>query len=374
MKKLGFGFMRLPLKNPDEYSNIDLDLTAQMVDVFMDLGFNYFDTAYMYHDGKSELAIKETVVKKYPRSSFWLTDKMPIMFLNSEEDLERIFNEQLERCGVDYFDIYHLHNLNTEYYKTAKKFNAFNFIRQKQAEGYIKHIGFSYHDNAALLDEILNENNDIEYVQLQLNYLDWENSAIQSRKCYEVARKYNKRILVMEPVKGGTLANIPEKAESLFKEYASDMSSASWAVRYAAGLEGVEFVLSGMSNMSHLKDNTSFMKNFTPLSSDEHNVISQAVKIIDESIAIPCTACQYCVAECPQDIAIPNYFALYNSEKQSLPARYSIQQVYYNNIIEKHGKASDCIGCNACVHHCPQQLQIPELLKDVVETFETAVA
>lgn len=372
MKKLGFGFMRLPLTNPDDYESVDLELTKQMADLYLAKGFNYFDTAYMYHNGKSEIAVKEAVVRRYPRERFILADKMPIMSVKAAADLERIFNEQLERCGVDYFDIYHLHNLGAENYRLAEQFKAFDFIRQKQQAGQIRQIGFSYHDNADLLDEILTAHPEVDVVQLQINYLDWENHSIQSRRCYETARKHGKQIIVMEPVKGGTLAQVPAAAEQLFKAYHPEMSVASWAVRYAAGLEGVMMVLSGMSNMAQLEDNTGYMENFTPLTPAERTVVDQAVKIIDAAIAIPCTACQYCVEYCPKHIAIPQYFALYNNEKQSLPAQYSLQQVYYDNYIKNHGKASDCVGCKACEKQCPQQLQIVDLLKDVAANFEKA--
>ena len=370
MQKLGFGFMRLPLTDPDDYDSIDFALTAQMVDMYLARGFNYFDTAYMYHNGHSEIAVRETVVKRYPRASFWLADKMPIMSVKTEADLERIFNEQLERCGVDYFDVYHLHNLTVDNYRTAQEVDAFGFLQQKVQEGRVRHPGFSFHDNAALLDVILTAYPGIEYVQLQLNYLDWENDGIQSRKCYETTRKHGKKIIAMEPVKGGSLAQVPEEAERLFKQYAPEMSVASWAVRYAAGLEGVDMVLSGMSDMRQLEDNTAYMRHFKPLGPAEHAVIDQAVQIIKSAIAIPCTACQYCVKYCPQNIPIPQYFALYNNKKQTKPMPYYVQQVYYDNYIKTHGKASDCISCGACECQCPQQLKIAELMPEVAASFE----
>lgn len=370
MQKLGFGFMRLPLTNPDDFGTVDFDLTAKMVETYLERGFNYFDTAYMYHNGQSEIAVRETVVKRYPRKSFRLATKMPTMFIKEKADLERIFNEQLERCGVDYFDIYHLHNLNIENYQIAQEVDAFGFLRQKLAEGKIKHPGFSFHDNAGLLDEILTAQPCIEYVQLQLNYLDWENDSIQSRKCYETARRHGKKILVMEPVKGGSLAVVPEKAERLFKQSAPNMSVSSWAIRYVAGLEGVEMVLSGMSDLQQLQDNTAYMRDFKPLSAKEHQIVAQAVEIIQEAIAIPCTSCQYCVKYCPQNIPIPQYFALYNNKKQTEFRQYYIQQVYYNNYVKTHGKASDCISCRACERQCPQQLKIADLMPEVAAAFE----
>ena len=369
IKKLGFGLMRLPMIGDE----IDMEQTKAMVDTFMAKGFTYFDTAYVYINGKSEVAAREAIVKRYPRDSFTLATKLPLWDnIETEADMQRIFDESMERAGVEYFDYYLLHNLNVTNYRIAERLDSFGFIARKKAEGRIRRIGFSFHDSAALLDEILTTHPETEFVQLQINYLDWDNESIQSRKCYETARRHGKPVVVMEPVKGGALAQVPQEAERLFRSVRPDLSPASWAIRYAASLEGVAMVLSGMSSPRQMADNISYMRDFQPLTPDEHDAIARAVQIINRSIAIPCTACRYCVAGCPRRIAIPEYFALYNADRQSLNNGFSVQGVYYANLTQHHGKASDCIGCRKCEKSCPQHLGIVEGLRKVAETFETA--
>lgn len=369
-KKLGFGLMRLPLHNTNMPAEIDMEQLNQMVDTFLERGFSYFDTAYMYHMGKSEIAFREAVVKRHRRDLFTIATKLPTMFLKNKEDQERIFNEQLKKCGVDYFDYYLLHNLGVEHYRIAQKFESFAFILEKKKNGKIRQIGFSYHDNAELLDEILTAHPEVDFVQLQINYIDWDNDSIQSRKCYHVARKHNIPIMIMEPVKGGTLANIPEKAKELFKAFDASLSIPSWAIRFGASLEGVSVVLSGMSTMEQLDDNTSYMQDFHPFNQQEYDILNNVIDIIKEAIVVPCTACQYCVEGCPKKIAIPKYFALYNAEMQAKKSLFSIQKVYYDNYTKSYGKASECIHCKKCERQCPQHIEITKYLNEVVATFE----
>lgn len=367
MKKLGFGLMRLPQSKNEEWGNVDLEKTQQMIDAYIEQGFSYFDTAWVYHGGFSEKIFGELVAKRYPREKFQVTSKMPVWELKSENDLDRIFEEQLKKCNIEYFDYYFLHALGGKNIDFAEKFNGFNFLQKKKAEGKIKHIGFSFHDTAEKLDELLTNHPEVELVQLQINYIDWESDTVQSRKCFEVALKHNKQIAIMEPIKGGSLVNIMDDAKKIFTDFNPNASLASWAIRYASSLKNVLIVLSGMSNMEQLNDNMSYMKNFIPLSKDEYNVISKATELIKKTIAVPCTACHYCTDGCPQKINIPRYFELFNDSK-----RYGIESYKWNYNDEKNkgGSPSDCISCHLCESNCPQKIEIVSMLKAVAEAFE----
>lgn len=340
-----------------------------MTDAFIAAGGTYFDTAYPYHGGNSETAFREVVVKRYPRDSFTVTDKMPMFLPKTEEDLPVIFQEQLDRCGVEYFDYYWLHAVSSGNYEKIQRLHAFEFIAKMKEEGKIRHIGFSFHDTPELLEQILSEHPEAEYVQLQLNYLDWEDPGVRSKECYDVATAHGKPVIVMEPIKGGVLANLPEEAEQVLKEKEPELSIASWAIRYAATHENVMMVLSGMSNMEQMQDNLSYMKDFKPLDESDLDTLSEATAIIRKGIAIPCTACRYCVSEnkCPKNIAIPDYFAMYNEKKLY---NTMTSGIYYENWTSQYGKASDCIACGLCEKHCPQHLPIRDYLKDVAALLE----
>ena len=362
MKKLGFGLMRLPMIGKE----VDIEKTKVMVDEFMNNGFTYFDTAWMYCESKSESAIKKCLVERYPRDSYTLTTKLPSYEINSFEDRDRVFNEQKRRTGLDYFDYYWLHAISKSNIDNFNKWDCFNFIKQKKENGEIKHIGFSFHDTPELLEDILSKHPEIEYVQLQLNYLDWESKDVQSRKCYEVCVKYNKPVIVMEPVRGGKLVKLPDEADKLFKNEDSNMSNASWAIRFAASLDNVYMVLSGMSTIEQMKDNISYMKEFKPLTDNQHDLCLKVAEIINKYVIVPCTGCSYCTAKCPQEIAIPQYFALYNKDKQE--STISVEE--YKKIAQSSTPICNCLECGGCESICPQHLHIKDYLKDVRKYYE----
>lgn len=377
MKKtvdFGFGCMRLPVLQADQPDSFDYDKIAQLFDAFLEQGFTYFDTAYTYHGYHAEEAVRKALVERHPRGSFQLATKLPLRDFKDAADMERIFQEQLTHCGVAYFDYYLLHNMGANVYEKCRQYDAFGFVARKKAEGKLLHVGMSFHDTPELLDEILAQYADmLDFVQLQINYVDWEQPNIQSRRCLEVARKYGKPVTVMEPCKGGTLVNLPPEAEALLKARRPDSSNASWAMRYAASQEGVTRVLSGMNTLEQVADNANTFRHFAPISAEEQAVIQQVRAIIEQHTPIPCTGCAYCTHGCPKNIAIPQYFALFNSVCRTTGS-FSSQAVYYNNTSLRHGKASACIGCGQCEKACPQHLPIRQFLQDVAAKFETGAS
>ena len=369
-KKLGFGLMRLPILKEDDPSTIDIEQAKEMVDLFMERGFAYFDTALMYHNGASEKAVKELLTSRKDRDSYTLATKMHDMYFKEGVTLDDIFNRQLEKTGAGYFDFYLLHNLGEDNLKTFEERDAFAWLADKKAKGLVKHMGFSSHDNAAFLKKILTTHPEMEFVQIQLNYLDWENEGIQSRKCYEVCEAHNKPVIVMEPVKGGTLANVPEVVESLYKSHAPEASVSSWAIRFAASLPGVKVVLSGMSNREQMEDNSSYMQELKPITEEERAIISTAVKTINASVAIPCTSCNYCTENCPQNIPIPRYFSLYNADLQEVEGKeWNPQGTYLDRLTVTMGAPESCIACGQCEGVCPQHLPIVDNLKTIAKHF-----
>lgn len=365
--KLGFGLMRLPMNGGD----VDIDQTKQMVDMFLEAGFTYFDTAYGYLEGKSEAAVKEALVNRYPRDRFLLATKLPAWDgVKDAEEAKAMFETSLERTGAGYFDFYLLHNLGEHRTQAFDDFGIWEFLAEKKAQGLIRNLGFSFHDKADLLDEILTAHPEMDFVQLQINYADWDNPTIESRLCYETARKHGKEIIIMEPVKGGNLAVLPEKLEDIFKAVNPDASVSSWAIRYAASLEGIITVLSGMSDISQMKDNLSYMKEFKPLSEEEREAVQKVQKALSEIPTVPCTACAYCMKGCPENIAIYGTFQAVNM--LNIYGNMESASGSYTWNTEGHGwnKASACIECGKCEEVCPQHIHIREELKKAAWIFE----
>ena len=361
--KLGFGCMRFPRRD----GKIDREELCRMIDAFIGNGFNYFDTAHGYMRGESEATLRECLVKRYPRESYVLADKLSTMHFEKNEDIRPLFEHQLNTLGVDYFDFYLMHSQNTALYEKYMRCKAYDVALELKAEGKIRHLGISFHDEASLLNKILTEHPEIELVQIQLNYLDFEDAAIQSGLCLEVCRKHGKPVAVMEPVKGGCLVNLPDEARRVFDSLGGG-SYASYAIRFAAGFSDVVTVLSGMSSNEQMLDNISYMKDFNPLSEKELSAVSEVTKIFKSKNMIDCTACRYCTDLCPMNISIPDVFSCMNSKK--LFNNWN-SEYYYSDVCTKNkGKASDCIECGACEKICPQKLKIRELLKSVAEEFE----
>lgn len=363
--KLGFGLMRLPMIGEE----VDIEQTKQMVDLFLSKGFTYFDTAYGYIGGKSEEAAKTALVDRYPRESFQLATKLPAWAgAKTEEEAKEMFFTSLRRTGAGYFDFYLLHNLGGDRTDAFEKFHIWDFLAEQKEKGLIKHLGFSIHDKADVLDKILTEHPEMEFVQLQINYVDWESNSIESRKCLEVARLHNKPVIVMEPVKGGNLSNLPGKAGQILKDINPNASMSSWAIRHTASLDGIITVLSGMSDLEQMQDNLTTMENFKPLNDTEREALIRVQEELAKTPTIPCTDCQYCIKDCPVSIPIPGIFNCINTY-----LTYDhLQNVKgsYRWVIGEKGKASDCIACGQCETACPQHIEIIDELKKAAELFD----
>ena len=359
MPKLGFGLMRLPEKD----GKIDLDHVCRMVDAYMESGMNYFDTAYVYHGGNSEKTIKDALAKRYPRDSFLVATKLPAWCMSKEEDRDRIFNEQLDRCGLDYFDFYLLHSVedggNGD---TYDRLNCWEWAMQKKAEGRIRHFGFSFHGSPEYLEKVLDAHPEVEFVQIQLNYADWENPVVRSGKLYEILHARNIPMIIMEPIKGGTLAKLPPELEAKYKAIHPDRSIASWALRFVGSLPGVMTILSGMSAEEQMRDNISTFTHFEPLTDQEKVLVNEVRTIMLNVPQIGCTACRYCTDGCPMHISIPDVFRAINT--MDLYHEEFRPKAFYGGLIgQGYGRAGDCIGCGQCESVCPQHLPIIDLLK-----------
>ena len=360
--KLGFGLMRLPHKG----LSTDVEQVKRMVDRFLEAGFTYFDTAFVYPG--SEVSIRKALVERYPRSAFTLATKINAMIAPTEKAAKKQFFTSLERTGAGYLDYYLLHALMENNYRKYEKLRLWDFVKEQKAAGLIRHFGFSFHAGPELLDRLLTEHPEVDFVQLQINYADWENPSVTSRANYETARRHGKSIVVMEPVKGGALADPPKEVQRLFRDCHPELSIASWAIRFAASLDGILTVLSGMSNVEQMEDNISFMKNFRPLNAEEQRIIQEAQRIMGSSAAIPCTACRYCTEGCPKSINIPEIFAAMN--RQLVSGHMEEAQAAYRDAAPEGRRASDCVECRQCERACPQHLPITRYLRQGAEMLE----
>ena len=367
--KFGFGCMRLPLTNADDPTSVNQELFNEMVDIYMEKGFNYFDTSYAYHNGTSETAMRKAIVERYPRESFEICDKIPTWALTSESDNEKFVNEMLERLGIEYFDVLFIHNINVPWFKLAEKHNSFEFLKDMKKKGIAKKIGFSFHDKANLLEKVLDKYGEyLDVVQLELNYLDWEDESIESHKCYDLCSQYGIDVYVMEPLKGGVIVNQSEEINREFENFNPDKSIASFALRFCASLDNVKMVLCGMNKMEDMIDNCDTFENFEVLSDEENQFLEKMGLKLKETLAVPCSECGYCIKECPSMIPIPEYFHIYNTSKNQPES--NIYRLYYDKLADEKVPAEDCTYCGTCLDFCTQNIDIPEELENVCKHFE----
>ncbi len=370
-KKFGFGCMRLPLLDKDNPTSFDYAHVEEMFDAFLAGGYSYFDTAYTYHGYKGETAVRKALVERHPRSSFQLATKLPLRDMKSNDHLPVIFQEQLQNCGTTYFDAYLLHNMGVMVYPRCREFKVFDFLAEMKSQGKIRLAGMSFHDKPELLAKILEQDGSVlDFIQLQVNYADMEQPNVQSRRCLEIAAEFNKPVIVMEPLKGGALTHIPAEAEAILRALDPSATPASWAFRCAATQPGVQLVLSGMGALEQVQENMALFDSLKPLHAQELQAIRQVGDIIHEKTAFACTGCEYCMPDCPMNIAIPHYFSLYNSALQ-FPGGFASQNAYYYNLAASYGKAGACIECGQCESVCPQHLPIRDYLKQVAAKYET---
>ena len=349
--KFGFGCMRLPKIDENDETSINQEIFNEMVDIYMEKGFNYFDTSYAYHSGESEKAIRKAVVERYPRESFRICDKMPTWALKSPEDNDKFVEEMLERLSIDYFDLFLIHNINVPWLEKAEKNNTFEYVKKMKENGIAKKIGISFHDKAELLKEVLDKYGEmLDVVQLELNYLDWDDPSIESRKCYELCVKHDLDVIVMEPLKGGVIVNQPESIKKEFNQFNPNKSIASLAIKFCASLENVKMVLSGMNKMDDLIDNCNTYENFTPINQEEIDFLEKMALKLKEIRIVPCSECEYCLDSCPCNIPISEYFNLYNLSK--IQPEYNNYRLYFDKLCDEKVAADECIKCESCIEYC----------------------